>query len=324
MFRKSINARYRTATGEIDVARLKTDVPIAEVAGMVTRLRRSGRELKGLCPLHTEDSPSFQVSEGKGLFHCFGCRKGGDVISLVQEMSGRSFIEACEWLVGSEWNAGPRDIETIGHAREKRQLAIARAKQEWRLGLAIDGTPAEDYLASRGIHGQVPGCIRFGWPPRWWRDDGSEGPRRPAMLSACQDGDGKVSGIQRVFLDSRGRKVARGEPRLCLGQIRGGALRLGPVRPRIMLASAVEDALSLTRMFPGATVWAAFGDANLPHVALPDVVREVVLCGDADAPGRMAVAAARSAFEARGLVVEDLLPRAGAKDFNEEWQLLHA
>lgn len=324
MFRKNINASYRTATGEIDVARLKTDVSIVEVANMVTKLRRSGGELKGLCPLHDERTPSFQVNERRGLFHCFACRRGGDVIALVQQVSGRSFIEACEWLVGSEWNASPREIETIEHAREKRQLAIDRAKQEWRYGVGIGGTPTEDYLASRGIVGNVPGCIRFGWTPRYWRDDGTEGPRMPTMISAAQDHDGRVNGIQRLYLDGSGRKCSRGSPRLCLGQIRGSALRLGPVQPRILLASGVEDALSLTRMFVGATVWAAFGDANLPHVSLPDIVRDVVLCGDADEPGRAAVDAARTAYEARGIVVEDLVPRGGCKDFNEEWQLLHA
>jgi DNA primase len=106
--------------------------------------------------------------------------------------------------------------------------------------------------------------------------------------------------------------------------MRGGALRLGPVAPRIMLATATEDALSLARMHLGASVWAAFGDANLAHVSLPREVKEVVLCGDSDPQGRAAVADAAATFADRRIAVETLFPHAGAKDFNEEWVLLHA
>ena len=318
----SVPRNYRTDTGQIDIARLKLDVSIVQIAGMVTKLKPAGTEMKGLCPLHHEHTPSFFVSEARGLYHCFGCGRGGDVIDLVRRIGGRSFVESCEWLVGSERTCPPEARISVAQARAKRQTNVQRAKAEWHRGISIHGTVVDDYLMSRGIVGRVPGCIRHSWVPRYWRDDGSEGPRQPAMIAACQDVSGNVVGIQRTFLDREGRKARRGSPRLSLGQIRGAALRLGPVRPEIMLSQSVEDALSLDRMFPGATVWAALGDGNLSHAVLPAAVKSVILCGDADDTGRDAVLRASNAFEALGLMVRVMLPRAG-KDFNEELLLLH-
>lgn len=159
--------------------------------------------------------------------------------------------------------------------------------------------------------------------PSRWLPGGGEGPRRPAMLAAVQCPDGTVTGIQRLFLDPHGRKARWTEPRLSLGQIRGGAVRMSPLSPTVMLATGVEDGLALNRMFAGATVWAALGDANLPHVVMPAIVRRVVLCGDDDPPGRAAVALARTAYRDRRLIVDEMFPRGG-KDFAEEWLLLHA
>ena len=84
---------------EIDVARLKEDVRVSHVAGMIVDLRPSGQELRGRCPFHDDRTPSFQVNDAKGVWFCFGCRRGGDVIALVQEIGGSSFVESCEWLM---------------------------------------------------------------------------------------------------------------------------------------------------------------------------------------------------------------------------------
>ncbi len=63
-----------------------------------TPLRRTGVRLVGRCPFHEEKTPSFWVDPGKGLYHCFGCGKGGDVFTFVRDTQGVSFVEAVEWL----------------------------------------------------------------------------------------------------------------------------------------------------------------------------------------------------------------------------------
>lgn len=321
----SINmpGRYMTPTGSIDTGRLKSDISIVAIAGNATDLHRSGTEWRGLCPLHDERTPSFFVSEERQAWFCFGCGAGGDAIELDSRLHNRDFLEACAALADEPNVSGGSHASTT-QRRDQRRINVTRARQEWRDAISITGTPAESYLLSRHVHHDVPGSVRFSNVPRFWRDDGSEGPRLPAMIAAAQDRNGRVVGIQRTFLDRHGRKARFGEPRLALGRMRGSALRLGPVRAEIMLACATEDALALRLMFPGASVWSAFGDANLPHVALPPEVRNVTLCGDADAPGRAAVLAATEAYGAQGREVADLPPRGGAKDFNEEWLLLHA
>jgi len=72
--------------------------PIIETISRYVSLRRSGRELVGLCPFHSEKTPSFSVNEEKGVFHCFGCGESGDVIAFVQKVEGVGFLEALSIL----------------------------------------------------------------------------------------------------------------------------------------------------------------------------------------------------------------------------------
>lgn len=82
-----------------DVAQVRERAPIAEVIGdHVTLKSAGGGSLKGLCPFHEERSPSFHVTPAKGLYHCFGCQVGGDVIDFVQRIDHLTFQEAVEKL----------------------------------------------------------------------------------------------------------------------------------------------------------------------------------------------------------------------------------
>jgi len=64
---------------------------IVEVVSNYTNLRQSGREWRGLCPFHSEKTPSFYVNEDKGVFHCYGCQESGDVITFIQKIEGVDF-----------------------------------------------------------------------------------------------------------------------------------------------------------------------------------------------------------------------------------------
>ena len=317
-----VPARFVDENGHIDVARLKAEISIGKVAGGATDLRRSGEELKGLCPLHAEDTASFFVNEGKQVFHCHGCSAGGDVIELHRRLHLVDFRQARLDLAGTEHAGHVMPADATLRAM-RRAESVGRAVRLWREASTIGWSLTETYLTNRGIGHSVPGSIRHANVSRWWDQNGREGRREPAMLAALQDREGGVCGIQRTFLDGEGRKSTRGTPRLSLGRVRGCAVRFGPVADTVMLTASVEDGLAVRLMFPGASVWAAVGDGNLPHVRFPDAVRRVIVCGDSDEPGRIAATAAATAYAAAGLVVEDLVPKAG-KDFNEEWLLLHA
>lgn len=71
---------------------------IVEVIGQRIKLRKAGKEYKGLCPFHSEKTPSFTVNEDKGLFNCFGCGAAGDVFDFIMQLDGVTFPEAVECL----------------------------------------------------------------------------------------------------------------------------------------------------------------------------------------------------------------------------------
>ena len=77
---------------QVDEVKRKTD--IAAVVGQYVTLKKMGRNHKGLCPFHAEKTPSFMVNEELGLYKCFGCGAGGDVINFLMEIEGIDFIEA--------------------------------------------------------------------------------------------------------------------------------------------------------------------------------------------------------------------------------------
>src|SRR6476660_2945299 len=67
---------------------------ITEVVGQRVHLRKTGREYTGRCPFHADKTPSFSVSEEKGLFYCFGCGESGDVFNFIMKLDGLTFVEA--------------------------------------------------------------------------------------------------------------------------------------------------------------------------------------------------------------------------------------
>lgn len=76
------------------IENIRTETNIVDVVGQYVQLKKSGKNYLGLCPFHNEKTPSFSVAEDKQIFHCFGCGKGGNVFSFVQEIEGLSFPEA--------------------------------------------------------------------------------------------------------------------------------------------------------------------------------------------------------------------------------------
>jgi hypothetical protein len=112
----------------------KTKPSIAEIVGEHVQLRRSGKELVGLCPFHTEKTPSFTVNEAKEVFYCHGCHEGGDVIDFVRKRKGLSYREA---LVELGMDSGHRRP-----APDSRLLVEARNVAQW----ANEMTRRAEYL----------------------------------------------------------------------------------------------------------------------------------------------------------------------------------
>ena len=76
------------------VEEIRSKCDIVDIIGKYVHLEKKGNSYMGLCPFHNEKSPSFSVSKTKQIYHCFGCGKGGDVFTFIQEYNNMTFPEA--------------------------------------------------------------------------------------------------------------------------------------------------------------------------------------------------------------------------------------
>ena len=306
----------------LDVQRAKDRFALSHLVARHVKLKKAGHEYVGLCPFHDEHTPSFRVNDTKGVFHCFGCGAAGDAIAFIMEVEGCTFIGAVKLLLDEADlpEAAPRDRAAAAQRHQaERAAAIAAAQAEWRKARSIKNTPAEAYLASRGIVGEVPQTVRFGWPPLWRnKKTGAPGRRCPALLLAAQDRSGAVVGVQQVFLTKDGKKADIAKPKLSLGQVRGCAVRLAPPTRHIILLEGPEDGLTMRVRCPAVPVWITLGTGSMPYVDLPDVVERITLAGDNNAAGRAAVERAREEYEAQGRKVDVVFPPPEFEDWNDE------
>ncbi|TWE12390.1 DNA primase [Rudaeicoccus suwonensis] len=156
-----------------DVELVKERSSIEDVVREHVTLRRSGANLMGLCPFHDEKSPSFSVNPGAGFYHCFGCQKGGDVISFVMEVEHLTFTEAIERLAGKagvelHYEDGPRPRdESVG--RRGRLIEAHRVAAEF-YAEALIGMPearaGRDFLRARGFDSGAAARFGVGFAPR--------------------------------------------------------------------------------------------------------------------------------------------------------------
>src|SRR3546814_11856170 len=98
-------------------------------------------------------------------------------------------------------------------------------------------------------------------------------------------------------------------PKLSLGQVRGCALRLGPIAPHIILCEGPEDGLTLRQKHPRASAWVSLGTGAMPNIVLPDVIPPVTIAGDNNAPWRPAAATASAPVNDQGPELQGILPQ---------------
>jgi DNA primase len=158
-----------------DIAVVRERSPIDEVVGEYLQLRNAGGgSLKGLCPFHDEKTPSFNVTPARGLWYCFSCADGGDVIKFVEKIDNLPFPEAIERLAA---RAGIElRYEQGGHvpgqeqSQRRRLLEAHKAAADFyaeRLHEA-DAQPAREFLSERGFELADAGRFGVGYSPAEW------------------------------------------------------------------------------------------------------------------------------------------------------------
>jgi len=153
---------------EATLQEIRDRVNIVEVVSAYVALKRAGRNHVGLCPFHPEKTPSFTVSEERGLFHCFGCGTGGSVFTFLMRLEGLDFRQAVEALARRAGIELPAPTADPPGARSRQQWLrlnewAAERFQRWLWNEW--GARARQYLEQRGIAEETARTFRLGYAP---------------------------------------------------------------------------------------------------------------------------------------------------------------
>ena len=145
---------------------------ITELASGYVRLRKkSGGNMFGLCPFHSEKTPSFSVNAEKQIYHCFGCGKGGGCISFIMEIENLGFHDAVEFLArraGMTMPENETEKELAGKRKRMLELNRSAARHFFDMLASPLGVNARSYIAKRGISGAMITRFGLGVAPDHW------------------------------------------------------------------------------------------------------------------------------------------------------------
>jgi DNA primase len=153
------------------IAEIRHRASIVEVISDHVTLKKAGRNHMGLCPFHAEKTPSFTVSEEKGIYHCFGCQSGGSVFHFLMNYDHLSFPEAVERVarrygIAVEHQGGGRGVQENGE-REKLYRVNERAALNYqKILFAPEGLKALEYLKRRGVDEATARKFMLGYAPQ--------------------------------------------------------------------------------------------------------------------------------------------------------------
>ena len=295
---------------------------IADVVGSYVNLTPKGGNLWACCPFHNEKTPSFSVSPGKQIYHCFGCKKGGGVINFIMEMENLSFPEAVHFLAKRVNMEVPEDADSRGNDRSRQRLLDLNrdaARYYYEVLQSPEGAAVQAYLDKRQIRRGI--AVRFGMgaaTPEW---DGliramtAKGYTKAELLKAGLAVQNKNGGLYDFFrnrlilpvIDVRGDVVGFGSrvinaedspkykntnetPVYAKRRVLYGLnLAKKTKRPNIILCEGNLDVVTLHQAgFDNAV--ASMGTALTVEQTrlLGRYTRELVLCYDNDSAGQMA------------------------------------
>lgn len=181
---------------------------IVDTVGKHVHLTKQGKYMKGLCPFHSEKTPSFTVTPERQIFHCYGCGKGGNAIKFRMEIEGLTFPEAVR--VMAEEAHIPFEDGMGGQGGSPRDMELEQLLQahEWTSKLyhyllknTEHGKPALEYLRSRGINDKAIDTFQIGYAPARWdtlvqfldkRSFDLKVMEKGGLISSKQDGTGFV------------------------------------------------------------------------------------------------------------------------------------
>ncbi len=323
--------------------------PIEDVVGQYVSLTRKGGNLFGLCPFHSEKTPSFSVSPGKGIYYCFGCHKGGGVINFIMEAEALDFPDAVRLLAKRAGMEVPEDegYRSQYQLQERLWALCKDAARFFRAQLlAPCGQSAQAYLAKRALSAQTVTRFGLGYSPDEWSalTDAmrAKGYSEQELEQAGLVIRGKKGGVYDRFrnrvmfpiIDVRGNIIGFGgrvlddstpkylnSPETVIFNKRKNLFALNIARKskqgRIILTEGYMDAIALHQYGFDCAV-ASLGTSLTEEHAnlLGKYTDQIVLTYDGDEAGQNATRRAIPMLEKAGLSVR-VLRMQGAKDPDE-------
>ena len=160
---------------ESKIEEIRNSVSIVDVISEYVQLRKRGKNFIGLCPFHTEKTPSFTVSEDKQIFHCFGCHAGGNVYKFLMDYKKISFIEAVQELAQQQGIEINYDSEAYSEAQSEQEILYdinTEAAKYFSNNLLNDeeGEIARNYFQKRNIKIQTMRAFGLGYALNGWEN----------------------------------------------------------------------------------------------------------------------------------------------------------
>lgn len=159
------------------IEEIRSRADIYEVVSEFVPLKKAGKNYKGLCPFHSEKTPSFSVSPEKQIYHCFGCGAGGNVFKFLMEKEDLPFIDVVKRLALRYQVSIPESTYSSqgGASRNEREAllncnTLAAKYFAAQLSHPQVGKTAREYLASRGFDDQAVEDFQIGWAPSGWHN----------------------------------------------------------------------------------------------------------------------------------------------------------
>ena len=151
------------------IEKIKEEMNIVDLIEEYLYLKKSGSNHIGLCPFHSEKTPSFTVSDDKQIFHCFGCGAGGDGITFIMQRENLDFIGAIRFLADKyniPWEE--KEVDSKEEDEKNEIYSINKEAARFFLNELAENNLAKDYLKDRNISGQISKTFGLGFAPDSW------------------------------------------------------------------------------------------------------------------------------------------------------------
>lgn len=272
--------------------------------------RRAGATWMARCPAHDDKSPSLAIRTGERGKVLVRCHAGCDQRDVIAALSDLGLWETTgtrsRGVAHGRCRSGTTEADPEAAARTQAVIAIWRASQD------IAGSPAANYLRSRGLTLSLPPSLRF--HPALKHASGGVW---PAMVALVVHGEtGEPLAVHRTFLAPDGHgKAPVDPPKMMLGPCRGGVVQLGEPGDALMIGEGIETCLAAMQA-TGKPAWAALSTSGLRALDLLRAIARVIVLADGDEPGEAAAQDSARRWRREGRSVRIARPPSGM-DFND-------